>query len=531
MPVRPSTAPIDTLITGLIKALMLSLVFLMCQPSHTSGETSQQLDSTELTVLNAAEVAVQIGRQFTDSVWPGYNLNHAPFIAYIPEKWVLLANVPHVVEGFTDCPSTWPPLSTHALYHQGQLGQLSGQLAFNLQVDSFRVTAVGFLGYDYRRFLELIIHENFHQFQFLNFGNIPWAREELYPVEDAVNTSLANLEMLVLRDALRLFAEAEEDSARAMVAQFVAVRNLRWKQADPWVSRYEQGQEINEGTAQYVQIKGMSMVPRLDMPADWSGPVRTLIEAPEPLAADKAVIRALERLIEGGCLIPRDVPRNRIYAVGAAQGLLLDLLGVDWKPTAQQAGTEFAFAGLMADAVNIDSSKLNALAASARAHYKYDALLKLTRKQIVEYRQGFSQDSTAFASQTGYRITINMSGRNLRRSGTSFSNKWLVDNGSMKLVNLYNLYVLQSTAGEDLHFQLKDAALLELNDWQVRDKTLVFYCDNITTCETDGITQEIGSQVSSPFGGLHIAGDNFSLDAVRQGAISISDDAITIDLK
>ena len=107
---------------------------------------------------------------------------------YVPDQWALLVNTPGSAGEFTGYPNNWPALGTPALFHEGKLGQLTGQLAFNIRIDSTVCAAVGFLKQDYESFLGYIVHENFHQFQYAEFGDIPWAREELYPIEDVMNT-------------------------------------------------------------------------------------------------------------------------------------------------------------------------------------------------------------------------------------------------------------------------------------------------------------------------------------------------------
>jgi len=49
-----------------------------------------------------------------------------------------------------------------------------------------------------------------------------------------------------------------------LLKEFIAVRNYRWKHADNYVRKYEQGQEINEGTARYVEMKAMDCFLKLD---------------------------------------------------------------------------------------------------------------------------------------------------------------------------------------------------------------------------------------------------------------------------
>ena len=110
------------------------------------SQTVAPPDSDDRRALMATEMAIQLGRQFGDSLWPGYNLNKFPLIVYVPEKWALLINAPVSATGFVDYPEGWPALSSHVLYHPGKFDELAGQLAFYIQFDSLNVAAVGFTG-------------------------------------------------------------------------------------------------------------------------------------------------------------------------------------------------------------------------------------------------------------------------------------------------------------------------------------------------------------------------------------------------
>ena len=138
------------------------LFLLIYKSSIGNNQKNSELDADDLTVLKVAETVVQVGLQFPDSIWPGYNLDQIPLIMYIPDWWVLLLNAPPLADGFLDYPETWPDLQTHVLYHPGQYKELAGQLAFNVQVDSVAVAAVAFTGQKTRSFLEYVFHENFH---------------------------------------------------------------------------------------------------------------------------------------------------------------------------------------------------------------------------------------------------------------------------------------------------------------------------------------------------------------------------------
>ena len=493
-------------------------------------EVYQPATADELVVLHAAEAALQLGRQFPDSIWPGYNLDKTPLIVYVPQKWALLLNAPLAVTGFTSYPDAWPRLPSHVLYHSGQFGELTGQLALDLPLDSLVVAAVGYAGQDAIGFLGYMVHENFHQFQHAAFGEIQWEREELYPIEDVTNTALTCLECLLLRDAVAFQKRSEEDSVRQRVRQFAAVRSLRWSLADPYVARYEQGQEINEGTAQYVQVKAFSLVPELR---------RSL--SPGCMAAigagDSAALTMAEALVEGlgtvvrsGTIAPEDMPRNRVYPVAAAEGFLLDCLGVAWKDAAQRAGPDFTFAGYLAGSAGLDSAKTPLLINEAKALFDYETTYRKSEQSITAYRVGFDSALAAFESQPGVKVVIRLSGKNLSRSRYSSSRKWLVDGGSRELRDHYDVYVLQSRPGQDFSFQLKGAALLEENNWSTREKRLVFYCPKIESLILNDMPSSDVGDAKFSFEKLVLLGANFELEAVRSGSVSISASLVDVDL-
>lgn len=512
------------------KIIALLLLCELSSLSFCSAQSNSQPDPDELTVLNAAEIATQLGQQFPDSIWPGYNLNQMPFIVYVPDRWALLVNAPSSASEFIDYPDEWPPLSTHALFHRGQLGKLEGQLAFEIHVDSVVCAAVGFTGQDEPTFLAFVIHENFHQFQYAHFGEVQWEREELYPIEDAENTALACLEIRSLMDAVRFLETGREDSLRTMVSEFVAIRTFRWLQADPYLRRYEQGQEINEGTAKYVEMKAVSLVSRLrPSPSDVSAILTAASDLGSASMAD-AVLDKLSQIVQSGSVSPEDMPRNRIYPVGAAQGLILDHLGIDWKTPAQQAGTTFTFSALMGKALEMDGSDVDQLVTAAKMRYGYDSILTTSRRMISAYRDGFSTDSTIFAEQPGIRVELRLSGKNLRRSRSSSAKKWLVDNGSKELRSHFNIYVLESALNQDLSFFVKQAGILELNDWATREKTVIFYCPEMTACTVDGHDIAPTGEVNRRFKELHLIGDNFEIKTTLNGRISIASDTVFIDL-
>lgn len=251
-------------------AVLLSL--LVCGGgSSARGSGGPQFSKIETAVLKACEGLIHLFRRNPDSIWPGYNLADRPFLVYVPEKWALLFNFPDRADGFEAYPSDWPDLGVRVLYHPGRYRDLAGQLQFDFPLGEKKVVAVGFpesLWENRDRpdadVFAFIVHEAFHQFQNETFGEIPWEREERYPILDAGNTALAVLEMRILEAGLEALAAGRREAVEEGVRKFAAVRQARWAQAGTFVSRYEQGQEIREGTASYVEKKASELGSALD---------------------------------------------------------------------------------------------------------------------------------------------------------------------------------------------------------------------------------------------------------------------------
>lgn len=513
------------------KILIAGLLLATLQGSVASGQTDSQLTTDDVVVLKMAEAIVQLGRQYQDLIWPGYDLSKMLLILYIPDRWAMLLNAPRNAEGFSECPAGWPDLKTHVLYHAGQYDGLVGQLAFDIEIDSNGVAAVAFDEQSPRRFLEYAVHENFHQYQYATFGEIPWEREELYPIEDATNTALACLEIHCLRDAVRYAAQGRQDLMQNRVTAFVALRNYRWRVSDPYVRNYEQGQEINEGTAKYVEIKASSLVPKLHYTSALGKTSDTLFAEFAKTGMPETIIDGLNHLIDGGTVAPEDMLRNRIYPVGAAEGYLLDQFGMTWKPSAQQAGPDFTFAAMLESALNLDSTQETREIPKAKELYDYDSIIRKTREIITAYSAGYDSAVAVFESEPGIRVEMSFSGKGLMRSRSSSAKKWLVENGSKEYRDHYNVYVLKSWPDEDFSLQLKDAGLLEMTDWSPKDKTVVFFCPEIESLTIDGVTKNPRDQTEYHFDKLSLTGTDFELKSDQPGTISIANKFVSINLE
>ncbi len=501
-------------------------------PSPLWGRVrAADLSDNDYTALKVCEGVIQLFKQFPDSVWPGYNLTERPFVFYMPGKWVLLFNCPKEVEGFAPYPKDWPDLGTDVLFHRGEYEGLVGQLAFGLSIDSVEAAAVPFVERPVGQLLGFIVHENFHQYQkygrYPAFGEIPWEREERYPIQDRENTALAYLEMRALMDALMMADKGEERGCRRKIGQFLAVRNQRWKRAIPFVARYEQGEEINEGTARYVELKSIALMARVKYRSSLNGLTTPLWEDLSAISMPEYLLDDFRGRITGKSISPEDMPRNRVYPVGSAQGFLLDHLGIEWKDRAQRAGPEFTYAQLFREKLDVTEEEMEDLLREAKEDYSWEEVLTATDSLIQRYLNGYDKELRAFEAQSGYRIEVALNSRGLTRSRSSSAKKWRVDNGTRELCNHFDVYLLKN---DFLLLKIHDSGVWEENDWDTGRREVVFFDPQLTSFSLDEEPLKPVQGALYRFKDIQISGKNFKLHYSREGTVVIRDHRVKVNL-
>jgi hypothetical protein len=425
------------------------------------------------------------------------------------------------VEGFAAYPRGWPEVGTKLLFHDGPYGDLVGQLAFDFAIGGVKTVAVGLpgspQGYPGPPDVYLagfIVHEVFHQFQAAHFGEIPWQREERYPILDRDNAALAALEMKLLMDAVSQAEAGARPQTEDRLRMFAAVRSERWRVGGEFVARHEQGLEIREGTAQYVQTKALSLMKGA---AGLDG--FKSISLPEQLEGD------FRSRFRGEAVSPEDMPRNRIYPVGAALGFLCDVLGLDWKPLAQAAGPEFAFHKLISETIGAGEAQPDELISRAKKLYEYEEIAAATDKLIEEYHRGFLRDLQAFEKQALERVEIEFSYRSISRARNSLGRTWLVDKGSKSLNNLCRVYTLKNA---DLTLQVQEAGVYEENDWDAKLKKVVFYVPSIQSVAVDGEPVDPAKTLAGTFRTLGVEGPSMGLKILKPGTVIRKEKLMTI---
>lgn len=516
--------------------VLLMLLIALAPASSCPGaeETGVLPSGTDLRLFKTIEGVVRLFEIRAGEIWPGYSLAEQPFLVYSPDRWAILVNPGGPADGFGHMPGDWPGLGIDAVCHEGSYGGLSGQLKFNLSLAGESVAAIGFRDSFIERYGQLeyeafsyIVHEAFHQYQQDFFGEIPWAREEKYPISDFNNGALAWLEMRVLKEVLEALRADDREKCRRKTETFVAVRRHRWENGDPYLREYEQGKELSEGTAKYVELKCVELLPGVDYLSAVDGaasPLAGLVPG-EPMPG--LLLRDLRGRMSGTCLQPEDIPRNRIYAVAAIQAFLLDHFGIAWKDLAREAGAGFTYADLLGGHLGIDKGRQEELLEEAKRDHDFETVLDATAQAARDYRLCYERELGEFEAQEGKRIEIVVSSSGLFRSRVSRGKKWLMDDGLFLLCSNFNTYTLQ---GADLSFELHDAGLLEINDWDERVKTLVLYDAGVNSISLNGGPAGAISQGTTGFESIELEGTRFVLKGMRQGSITAGKDKISIML-
>lgn len=517
---------------GILSAALVLAATGLAVPG-TQTNPASVLTPHEIAVLKCTAAAVRLFQERPGAVWPGYDLARQPFLVYIPEKWALLVNPPGEVEGFAAPPAGWPEIGTKAVYHAGTYRDLVGNLVFDFPVAGVKVAAVGMLeemasgqASPVAFFTDYLIHENFHQFQSQAFGEIPWAREERYPILDVENSALAYLEMAVLKEALRAIEAKNRAEIEKFAGLFAAIRKTRWDRGSSFLRDYERGQDIREGTAQYVQIRSLEL--RKELFAAAAGSNRPFPEDPGRISVDEFRRDAFSNRMMNGWIEPDDMIRNRIYPVGSTLGFLADRLSLDWKPAAQKAGTEFAFHEILEKALFSEGIPAPKLLEEAKKRYGFPAVLEATTRSIEDYRADYQKAIGEFESQPGIRIEIGFSYRSLNRSRSSAGKRWVVDDGGASYCSLYRVYTLKN---DDLSLQVKGQGVLEKDDWDRKTKRTVFFIPALAGLRLDDRDADDFVSGTREFKTLEAKGDEFTFLSRKGGRMIRDGRTVVIELQ
>ncbi len=522
------------ILQAVLVTMVLAVLVVSVASARGEASTDSSLNEDDLLILRVSEAILRLFDDGGAGVWSGYSLARQPFMVYVPERWALVFNAGSEAEGFTVPPDGWRLSGHDALYHEGKYDDLAGQLAFNVPVGDTATVALGFpegmsdkIENAAGEAFAYVVHEAFHQYQYSAFGETPWEREERYPIADTENAARAWLEMRVLEDAVDAMESGDDDVCSALTSEFVALRTRRWAYASPFVERYEQGKELLEGTAKYVELRCVNLMEGLDYVSAIDGRPDPLANAFPPASTAHLIADELEQRRGETALEPQDIPRNRIYAVAGAEALLLDHFEVDWKPRAESESAEFVYADLLRERLGLDEAPLAEIADAAETSYGYAEALASAKRAWDEYQSGYASALAAFESQDGIRIEVAFGSQGVSRSRSSRADKWLMDEGRVTLCPMFGVYTLRA---DGWNFELRDAGLLETNDWDAGTKEVLFYAGGPESVAIDGteFSGETGGERA--FESIAVSGPGFRLTSDLPGTVEITGKSVRVEL-
>lgn len=173
----------------------------------------------------------------------------------------------------------------------------------------------------------VLIHEDFHRYQLHHFGpttggrfSHPLEAAEDLPVDLVSSERFQELAALERQHLVRALQSRDVNALAIHVGEYLATRARRMELVPAELRENEAHEERKEGSAQYVAYKWLT--------SEWShaGSLAGLIIA-DLLSTPNFIHR------------PEALRHWHIYATGAASGVLLDNLGMDWQSEVQGGAT------------------------------------------------------------------------------------------------------------------------------------------------------------------------------------------------
>ncbi len=341
----------------------------------------------EPALLERLEQLHQVAKQTAAELWPGWDPAATPLAIHKGTEMGVLVGHPSPPPNFRRV--TAPGVSAPVFVADSTTGMIRANTA---QPFAGTLTAFfsyqGFMGKPAAEALALAMHELFHAHYNRiapgKFGNILVVLWGKYPEFSARNRALLALEGQMLLSAVKA---RDPEEARQSAAGFLGLRAERRKEMVPELRRYESGEESSEGLAQYVELRLLQMLPRINAAYQEAA-----------AAADKR-LETLTRL----SALKRD--RERFYVLGMAQAALLDRLRPGWKK-------EFESGPLLLDELLAASVSPAPEAETARLmeSLSYRSVLDEQEKAVAERREQGARKLTDLTSRGGERLVIEVGG-------------------------------------------------------------------------------------------------------------------------
>ncbi len=369
----------------------------------------------------------RLGREQGEAIWPGFRPDTIPVLYVLPGRGTLLLGWRGAPpEGFT---GNWQPSTARGAASTST--EVAGRRAAQVVVDD--QTEAELVG--------LTVHEAFHVHQAaVRKAGIRFGQGEnsflvsSYPVFDPRNEAGVALEGRILAKAGRA---RDREWQRALVREFLAVRESRHRALGADFAAFEQLAELNEGLAEYALVRARQVTGH-------------------PLALADQTAR-LERLTND---VAQSI-RLRYYATGPAQAHLLDALaGPAWK--ARLLAENLTLQEALAEASGYRDAERD-LRRQAEATFAMTAIRAAADSSVATLRALRRVQVDSVLSAPGLVLVVTLEGRALGLCGIDPQNLLQVDQG----VLLHTRWV-EPCAGEALQSTFNTPVVQDRNAGSVR---------------------------------------------------------------
>lgn len=293
--------------------------------------------------------AVALVQAHEAEIWPGYKLAEIPALVTHPKVGEILMRHPQPPAGFSKLDAASAPESLH----DEPMWIRRGTTVFSIpQETSTNLGGVTTLVVSDRKALQdaddywclgTVVHEGFHAWAGTRMKLAPSNEIDLsdFPDLDAAVNAHLELEGRALESAVRTEAQDEsEEQAALFLAERLRRRALMPKNAIDW----EDGNELNEGLATYVEWRAHDLWAKAGVGEVLQKALPKLAETKGFAERGEQVLMKLRNLARGtftvnGSTFGPAAVRYRGYDFGAAIGRVLDRVSSDWKTSVAQGAT------------------------------------------------------------------------------------------------------------------------------------------------------------------------------------------------
>lgn len=323
-------------------------------------------------------------------IWPGYWPPDQPFIIYVPGQGALLVSTGARPASFKPLAGPAIPrrLAGRAFWHEGNLADVRRPFVTGYPIGpGSAAILVDATELGEEKIATLLLHEQFHAYQKGAFKRYAFAQfVDPLAIRDRPGfAASAETERRVLVEAL---ASERPKERRRLLQQYFALRREREAAMPAEALRVEQGLELVEGTAQYVDQAGLAL----------------LNGRPEGLKRLLAANLQRPLASETGAFVTQWF-RSRSYATGAAIAYFISRLGPkDWRSRLE--------GGTMPDQLleslvgKPEPGTAPALAREARDSMGYPAILRELEPVISAGEKAEIKSVEEFLAGAPYRVIL-----------------------------------------------------------------------------------------------------------------------------